>query len=491
MSRIKNYFKIYESRDTKAVFEQNDYDSNRIALMVIVFCAAILIISWILNLAGIFKIASHRMNILAVLGIAEFAVPIVLFIVFKGNKRWLKYVMVFSLLIVCTELFSILNHNVILIMVLPVLLSVRYFSKGFTFMISILSVLLMILASILTVFFGIIDLNFFPSLENGTNIIINEGLRASVTALGIDNLKTTLWMMVNGFVPRFLVFAIISFISVHIAKQGYEMVLKQDKISRASANVKAELNTATQIQNSMVPNIFPAFPERSEFDIHAAMYTAKEVGGDFYDFFLIDENRLAMVIADVSGKGVPAALFMMASKILISDRTLMGGTPAEILDFVNKRICSNNRAEMFVSVWLGILDIRTGKITAANAGHEYPVIRKKGGKFEILKDKHGFVAGGMDFIKYRDYEFTLNEGDSLFLYTDGIPEANNKEEELFGNKRMLDALNINPESSSKDIISNVKNEVDKFVEDAVQFDDLTMLCIKYNGYNSENGKGEK
>jgi sigma-B regulation protein RsbU (phosphoserine phosphatase) len=145
------------------------------------------------------------------------------------------------------------------------------------------------------------------------------------------------------------------------------MVLKQNEIARASANVKAELDTATRIQHSMVPNIFPAFPERKEFDIHAAMYTAKEVGGDFYDFFLIDENRLAMVIADVSGKGVPAALFMMASKILIGDRTLMGGTPSEVLDFVNKRICSNNQAEMFVTVWLGILDIKTGKVIAANA----------------------------------------------------------------------------------------------------------------------------
>lgn len=484
MGKIKEYFKIYESEETKAVFEQNEYESNRLSLMVIVFCAVILLVSWILNLAGIFKVQQYRMNVLAIQGIIELLIPIVLYLVFKGRKRWLKYVMILSLLLVCTRLFSILNHNVILIMVLPVLMSSRYFSKGFTVIISILSLLSLAVASISSVFFGIIDLNFYPPLDNGTIIVFNENLRNSVTALGIDTTKATLWIMINGFLPRLFVFAVVSTIAVYIAKHGHDMVLTQNEIARDSANVKAELNTATQIQHGMVPSIFPAYPERKEFDIHAAMYTAKEVGGDFYDFFLIDENHLAMVIADVSGKGVPAALFMMASKILIGDRTLMGGTPSEVLDFVNKRICSNNQAEMFVTVWLGILDIKTGKVIAANAGHEYPVIRKKGGKFEILKDKHGFVVGGMDFVKYTDYEFTLNEGDSLFVYTDGIPEANNIDEELFGSERMLDALNMNPDASSKDIIANVKNEVDKFVGDAEKFDDLTMLCIKYKGPHS-------
>ena len=211
------------------------------------------------------------------------------------------------------------------------------------------------------------------------------------------------------------------------------------------------------------------------------MYTAKEVGGDFYDFFLIDEKHLAMVIADVSGKGVPAALFMMASKILINDRALMGGTPAEILQFVNDRICSNNQAEMFVTVWLGILDLETGDVIAANAGHEYPVIRKNGGKYELLKDKHGFVVGGMEGVRYKDYEFKLGKGDSIFLYTDGIPEANNIDEEQFGTDRMVDALNIKPEGTPEEVLINVKNEVNTFVGDAVQFDDLTMLCLRYNG----------
>ncbi|WP_316608747.1 SpoIIE family protein phosphatase [uncultured Ruminococcus sp.] len=481
MNRLKEYFKIYESEETKTVFEENDYESNRLSFFVILICAVILIVSCFLNMAGIFTVTPLRMNVLTGMGLVEFSIPLVLCHKYKGRKRWLKYVMVFTLLLVCTQLFCILNHNVILIMILPVLLSSRYFSKGLTVIISILSVLFSAAASVATVYFGIIDLNFYPRLADGTSIVVENGLRSSVTALGIDPHRAVISMLVNGYLPRLLVFSVIGFIAVYIAKYGHDMVLKQNEIARASANAKAELNTATQIQNGMVPNIFPAFPERKEFDVYASMNTAKEVGGDFYDFFLVDEKHLAMVMADVSGKGVPAALFMMASKILINDRALMGGTPAEILAFVNDRICSNNQAEMFVTVWLGILEIDTGRVIAANAGHEYPAIRRNGGKYELLKDKHGFVVGGMEGIRYKDYEFTLNKGDSLFLYTDGVPEATDAAQEQFGSDRMIEALNINAEAAPDEILSTVNNEVNHFVGDAVQFDDLTMLCLKYLG----------
>ena len=312
-------------------------------------------------------------------------------------------------------------------------------------------------------------------------ILIKNGLRASLTALGADTSAVIGRIMLHAFVPRFLVFMVITLIAVRIAEYGHNMVIEQEEAFRESASVKAELNTANLIQNGMVPNIFPPFPERDEFDIYAAMYTAKEVGGDFYDFFLIDEDHLAMVIADVSGKGVPAALFMMASKILISDRALVGGTPAEILEFVNNRICSNSQAEMFVTVWLGILDIKTGNVIAANAGHEYPPLCRNGGKFEVLADKHSFVVGGMENIKYKDYEFTLNKGDTLFVYTDGVTEAHNTDEELFGEKRMIEALNIDADADPYELISSVKTEIEKFVGDAERFDDITMLCLEYKG----------
>ena len=490
MSKLKDYFKIYESENTRAVFEQNEYEANRLSLIVILWCGAILIFSWVLNLAGVFTVEKQRMNILAITGVAEFAVPIVLYFMYNGKKRWLKYVMVITLLFVCSQLFAILNHNVILIMIIPVLLSSRYFSKGFTTMISILSVVLLAGASAISVLYGIVDLNFFPALKDGTVIAVKDGLRASVTALGISDKKAVISMFINGFVPRMLVLSIIGYIAIYISKHGHDMVMDQDEISRVSANAKAELNTATQIQNGMVPNIFPAFPDKKEFDVFGAMYTAKEVGGDFYDFFLIDEKHLAVVMADVSGKGVPAALFMMASKILINDRAIMGGTPSEILEFVNDRICSSNQAEMFVTVWLGILDIETGKVIAANAGHEYPAVCRKGEGFELLKGKHGFVVGGMEGVKYKDYEFTLNNGDTLFLYTDGIPEATDSSLKQFGVERMKNALNNAADASVENVILNVKNEVDSFVGDAVQFDDLTMLCLRYNGAQTQTESEE-
>ena len=228
----------------------------------------------------------------------------------------------------------------------------------------------------------------------------------------------------------------------------------------------------------MLPNIFPAFPERDEFDIYATMTPAKEVGGDFYDFFMIDDDHLGMVMADVSGKGVPAALFMMMSKILVNNFAMMGGSPAKVLEQVNAQICKNNKEEMFVTVWFGVLELSTGKVKAANAGHEYPILKKADGTFELFKDKHGFVVGGMEGARYKEYEFLLEKGGTLFLYTDGVAEATNAKNELFGTERMLTALNQEPQADPKTLLTNMKNAVDTFVGDAPQFDDLTMLSVK-------------
>ena len=248
-----------------------------------------------------------------------------------------------------------------------------------------------------------------------------------------------------------------------------------------SSRIETELTMASGIQADMLPNIFPAFPDRPEFDIYASMDPAKEVGGDFYDFFLIDDDHLCMVMADVSGKGVPAALFMMASRIILANNAMVGKSPAQIMIDTNAAICSNNREEMFVTVWLGILEITTGKLTAANAGHEYPVIKGPDGGFEIVKDKHGFVIGGMDGVRYKEYEITLRPDSKLFLYTDGVPEATNAGKELFGTDRMVEALNMDPDADPTQILKNVRSSVDSFVKDAEQFDDLTMLCLEYRG----------
>ena len=260
-----------------------------------------------------------------------------------------------------------------------------------------------------------------------------------------------------------------------------DMVRYMDNLTDITAErerMLAELSFASSIQESALPNVFPAFPDIMDFDIFATMNPAREVGGDFYNFFLIDDDHLVMAIGDASGKGIPGALFMMETNIAISNRAKMGGTPGEILTFVNNSICEHNYTEMFVTVWLGILEISTGKVIEANAGHEYPAIYRKGGIFEAHKTKHGIVIGAMEGVRYRDHEFRLEPGDKLFVYTDGVPEATDRELRMFTLDRLLSTLNKYRDGTPKEILNGVQGSIREFVSDADQFDDMTMLCLE-------------
>ena len=257
-----------------------------------------------------------------------------------------------------------------------------------------------------------------------------------------------------------------------------------DQVQRVTAEkerIGAELNMATAIQASQLPRLFPAFPSRSEFDIYASMTPAKEVGGDFYDFFLVDDNHIALVMADVSGKGVPAALFMMVARVLLKSHLQNGESPAEALANVNNQLCEGNEAEFFVTVWLGVLEISTGKGMAANAGHEHPAMRRADGNYELVMYRHSPAVATMEGIRFREHEFEMHPGDSIFVYTDGVTEATSTDKELFGNDRLLAALNKDPNASPEEALKNVKDGIDQFVAGAEQFDDITMLCMKYNG----------
>ena len=252
-------------------------------------------------------------------------------------------------------------------------------------------------------------------------------------------------------------------------------------VTAEKERIGAELSIATRIQADMLPRIFPAFPDREEFDIYATMTPAKEVGGDFYDFFLIDEDHLGMVMADVSGKGVPAALFMVIAKTLIKNRAQMGGSPSEILQYVNAQLCENNEAELFVTVWFAILDLKTGKGVAVNAGHEHPALRRAGGDYELVVYRHSVAVATLEGVRFREHEFELHPGDSLFVYTDGVTEATNAQNELFGNDRLVEALNKNPDLTPEELLPVVREDINKFVGDAPQFDDITMLSLRYAG----------
>ncbi len=260
-----------------------------------------------------------------------------------------------------------------------------------------------------------------------------------------------------------------------------EYVSRITAITAEKERIGTELALATKIQGAMLPNVFPPFPDRKEFDIYASMDPAKEVGGDFYDFFFVDPDHLCLLIADVSGKGIPAALFMMISKVILQSCAMLGQSSSEILSKANTAICSKNPMNMFVTAWVGILEISTGTLTAANAGHEYPAVLDPDGRFRLLKDKHGLAIGCMDGVPYREYTLQLEPGAKLFLYTDGVPEATDANLTLYGTDRMLDALNADPGANPKQLLQNVRRAVDGFVRDAEQFDDITMLAIEYRG----------
>ncbi|MDO4537600.1 MAG: SpoIIE family protein phosphatase [Coriobacteriales bacterium] len=269
-----------------------------------------------------------------------------------------------------------------------------------------------------------------------------------------------------------------------LAKMELDVSHYVDEMARITAEKEreeAELRMAARIQESALPNVFPAFPERSEFEIYASMTPAKEVGGDFYDFFLVDDDHLCMVMADVSDKGIPAALFMMKSKTTIALNIMAGKSPSEALKDANSYLCENNDACMFVTVWVGVLEISTGKLVASNAAHEYPVLQRPRGRFALYEDRHAIMVGARKRAKYTDYQMVLRPGSKLFVYTDGVPEATNAEGEMFGLDRMVDALNETRKASPEEILGNMKRSVDDFVRDASQFDDLTMLCLEYKG----------
>ncbi len=257
-------------------------------------------------------------------------------------------------------------------------------------------------------------------------------------------------------------------------------------IAEAAARIDKELEFAKEIQYSALPSVFPPYPNRKDFEIYAHMITAKEVGGDFYDFYMLGDSTLAFMIADVSGKGIPAAMFMMQAKTIIKDLAESGLELPEVFATANKKLCENNDAGMFVTAWMGILDLKTGLLKFVNAGHNPPLVRQADGEFVYLKARSGMVLAGMDGIKYRQNELQLTPGDQIFLYTDGVTEATDKNNQLYGEERLLETVNRNIVMDTRKLCEAVKSDVDQFVGEAPQFDDITMLSVEIQYIRGEN-----
>ena len=479
--KLSIWGRLRERLTPDEMFVETEAQANKLAALIL-FCSGIIIaLILVLTAFGLFLLPMESVFSPLIQALAEVVILIIICRVVKYRAWWLKHLLMLAIILVYARLDCVVTHKAAILMVLPVILSSRYFSRRVTIFTSLVSTVAFAVSAVYGATHGMINLNIV-TMDAGVTLTTTGGfLGDTVKNAGVSDAMLIKNTMLFDYLPKWLMFSIATIVSCNIARRGREMVMTQHEKDVETARISTELNLATRIQADMVPNIYPAFPDRREFDVYATMDPAKEVGGDFYDFFLVDDDHLCLVMADVSGKGVPAALFMMASKIILANNAMIGKSPAQILTDTNAAICSHNREEMFVTVWLGILEISTGKLIAANAGHEYPVIKHGDGSFELLRDKHGFVIGGMAGMKYKEYELTLEPGSKLFLYTDGVPEATDAENNMFGADRMLEALNEEKDGTTVDILKHVRASVDGFVNGAEQFDDLTMLCMEYRG----------
>lgn len=469
---------LFESED---VFWNNEVKANLFVCACLIMLIIVLFLSYFLAYIGVFDVSLHQMGTAVLVNAPILLLSVILCQLFHGSKHWIKYVLLIACLSTSIALTSILSIFVTLVICIPVVLSCRYYSRLFTIQIAIISIIGMIISEIIYGHNSLVDLNLV-SVPVGSILMINDaGLRDAVVNNGYDVHKYIINLFRGSFATRMLFFTIISTICAELSRRAHEMVLEQAATSKKAEAISTELNMATQIQTAALPKLFPAFPTKPEIDIHATMNPAKEVGGDFYDYYLLDDDHIMLVMADVSGKSVPAALFMMISKILIKTYSSIYHSPAQIAAEVNKALCDGNDTGMFVTAWIGIFEISTGTLTAVDAGHEYPFVRHKNGDYEVVKDKKSFVLGGMETSKYNEFSLHIDKGDTIFLYTDGVTEATNVHNELFGMNRLEAALNKHKDDPQDIFLHSIRSEIDQFVGNAPQFDDITMLSFVFSG----------
>lgn len=477
---------VQNAIDSGDAFLANEITANVMVGTTMLIIFAVMVLCLILNEVGVFTADKAIMRwAVAIAMVIELPMSIIN-TKYVGNKKWLKVPLMIDLILVCAILSATLGHNVTLVMVFPVVVSIRYFDEKYTLKVAIITAIIFAIASIVNGFYGIVNLNMvkFP---NGAEITVlqNGSLRDAILESSFDQTAYIKSLFLNDFLPRCLVFLSLSSSCWFVSSRGKIMIEMQSENAKKASRIETELNLATNIQANMLPRIFPAFPERSEIELYATMTPAKEVGGDFYDFFMVDDDHLAIVMADVSGKGVPAALFMVIAKTLIKDHTMPDKDLGEVFTKVNKLLCESNSEGLFVTAFEGVLDLRTGEFRFVNAGHEMPFIYKKGHGFKPYPVESSFVLAGFDMIKYQSGVINLDVGDKLFQYTDGVTEANNIENKLYGMSRLEKVLNRNAQLSPSELLAAVKADIDAYVGTAPQFDDITMLCVEYKEKTNE------
>lgn len=488
MKFIKNQFNEFKSVFvTEDLLKENEVHANIVTSSTMLNLFWLSLIVWVLDFFKIFRVELKIMNMVLLCSTVFLFIPAIICFINKGKSKWMKHYLFISFTILLAIADMLLKYNVTLVMVIPAILAARYYNEKFTLSIAIFTTLLFIGSAYYSVRIGQQDLNTYNLIiPSGTNIKVDTTLRDAISKLDINEAERLKNIFIHFVFPKILVYNMVAFACVQISRSGKNMLKKQVEITQNGQRIETELALANSIQKSMLPNIFPPFPEHKEIDLYASMIPAKEVGGDFYDMFLIDDDHLAICVADVSGKGVPASLVMMITKILIKNVTKIEEEVNNAFNRVNNMMCDGNTTGIFVTCWFGVLDLRTGEINFVNAGHNPPLVySKKNREFTYLETKANLVLAGMEDTNYTKQSITIEPGDRIFLYTDGVVEATNNEDKLYGEDRLKDYLNNNIELDSNKTILGVKEDIDKFVEGAEQFDDITMLELIYKNKKIE------
>jgi len=453
--------------DYSAAFAENEKEANLYAARCMRVLAAVIAVIWILNILGLFIVPDVIMAIAGAGGILLFLLPTILLRKMDRDSPRMKFYILLCCILGITLLSAALPKHAILAWPAPILLGSHYYSKRFSRGLLVVSVICMAISLLIGVCWGEWDSNLLYAVDTSGPRVVN--------------FNTIRRVVLYYILPRSLILYGLTTVCTTLADRTRRLLERQVRDSVDKQQIASELAVATHIQTSMLPCIFPAFPEREEFDIFATMEPAKEVGGDFYDFFLVDDDHLAVVIADVSGKGVPAALFMVIAKTLIKDHAQTGAAPDAVFAKVNQLLCESNDEGLFVTAWMGVLELSTGHLSYVNAGHNPPLLRQAGGEFVFLRGRSGFVLAGMEGTRYRMGTLKLSAGDTLYLYTDGVTEATDTGLELYGEERLSAVLNAHGDHDPEPLLSAVKADVDTFVGAAPQFDDITMLGLRYYG----------
>ena len=478
---------------TEEVLWKSEQEGNKTLMVSMLLLAVILGLCWAANKffnafaldQSVFDAAFFRCAPLLI-------IPCIIAKIFKNEKPWIKYLLMLQYILVIALMSSIMTYTVELCIVFPLVVSTRYYNKNFTIQTIIVSLGLMWVFVQMTADIGMLNLNNVNNAIAGVDVIELNGRRFADVVGELVDLEIYKHSYIRyHYVPTVILYSMVALICIKVAGRGKEMVLEQREIVNKSSRIESELSLATDIQANLLPTIFPPFPERKDIDIFASMAPAKEVGGDFYDYFLIDEDHLGLVIGDVSGKGVPAALFMVTAKTLIKDHACMGINAGQVYTKVNELLCEGNDAGLFVTSFMAIINLKTGRVFTVNAGHNPPMVRRgaavKDGlpgsncQFEYLHTKPGFVLAGLEGVRYKTTTFSMYPGDTIFLYTDGVTEATDANNELYGEDRLQKCLNSQQWKNTEEMIEAVKVDVNKFVDVAPQFDDITMLAFNYLG----------